>query len=93
MQIDYDFKAVSKFNESTMVCLCQIITQTVGPLGLLKEKTSEQFLMEFFQLEEEELDMVFSPGWHRHSTCICLTRIPDSMKRRWLRSYATSTDV
>lgn len=60
MQIDYDFKAVSKFNESAMVCLCQIITQTVGPLGLLKEKTSEQFLMEFFQLDEAELDLEFS---------------------------------
>lgn len=60
MQIDYDFKAVSKFNESAMVCLCQIITQTVGTLGLLKEKTSDQFLMEFFQLEESEMDLEFN---------------------------------
>lgn len=59
MQIDYNFKEVGKFNESAMACLCQIILQTVEPLGLLKEKESEQFLMEFFHLDEKEMDLPF----------------------------------
>ena len=52
MKVEYDFQEVSKFNESAMVCMCQIIVETVRPLGLLAEKTSEKFLMEFFHLTE-----------------------------------------
>ena len=59
MKIEYDFQEVSKFNESAMVCMCQIIVETVRPLGLLAEKTSEEFLMEFFHLTEKELDLEF----------------------------------
>lgn len=59
MKFDYDFKEIGKFNEAAMVALCQIIAQIIGPLGLLEEMTTEQFLMELFQLEEEELDLPF----------------------------------
>lgn len=54
MQIDYDFKPANKFNDTALTYLCQVITQTVGELDLLKDRTSEQFLMEFFHLEEHE---------------------------------------
>lgn len=60
MQIDYDFKPANKFNDIALTYLCQVITQTVGELDLLKDRTSEQFLMEFFHLEEHELTRGFN---------------------------------
>lgn len=60
MQIDYDFKPANKFNDTALTYLCQVITQTVGELDLLKDRTSEQFLMEFFHLEEHELTRGFN---------------------------------